>query len=714
MVTNYILTDTSREVTMRSKPICHFIAGACICFSSTSPAVEITLQEVTVTGTREGQLKAETPATVDIIKADEIRAVRPTHPSQIMGQVPGVWVSVTGGEGHQTAIRQPLSTNPVYLYLEDGIPTRSTGFFNHNALFEINLPQAGGIEVSKGPGTALYGSDAIGGVINVLTRPAPLKPEAEVLGEMGESGWKRLLVTGGNTAGDDGWRADLNLTDTDGWRTHTAYDRQSGMLRWDRVLSDNATLKTIVTFSNINQETAGSSSISKNDYENNPTTNYTPISFRKVSAYRASAAYEKETGDTLLSVTPYYRNDDMDYIANWSLGYDPTLLNTNNQSFGLMAKFRKDFAPYRARIIVGVDLDRSPGAHLEKVISSTTTGSGYTKVYTSYTEGAKVYDYDVTYQGVSPYVHGEFSPSEKLRLTGGLRHDEIRYSYDNRLSDGATTTGGRYYYRPADTSVKFNHLSPKLGLTYAFNSSFNGFASANHTFRAPSEGQLFRPGAATAAAALVTNTTGLKPVRVDSYELGLRGKGEQGLAYEASLYRMEKRDDILSYKDPVTNATQAVNAGKTLHRGIELGAGMDIAREWRLDVAYSYAKHSYEQWVVNSTTDYSGKEMSTAPRSIANVRLSYAPAALNGGRMTMELVSLGSYWLDDANTAKYPGHDLLNLRVNYPVNKAIEVFGSINNLTDERYAENASLSSNNQVFSPGMPRTIYAGARYNW
>jgi iron complex outermembrane receptor protein len=311
-------------------------------------------------------------------------------------------------------------------------------------------------------------------------------------------------------------------------------------------------------------------------------------------------------------------------------------------------------------------------------------------------------------------VHGEFSPSEKLRLTGGLRHDEIRYSYDNRLSDGATTTGGRYYYRPADTSVKFNHLSPKLGLTYAFNSSFNGFASANHTFRAPSEGQLFRPGAATAAAALVTNTTGLKPVRVDSYELGLRGKGEQGLAYEASLYRMEKRDDILSYKDPVTNATQAVNAGKTLHRGIELGAGMDIAREWRLDVAYSYAKHSYEQWVVNSTTDYSGKEMSTAPRSIANVRLSYAPAALNGGRMTMELVSLGSYWLDDANTAKYPGHDLLNLRVNYPVNKAIEVFGSINNLTDERYAENASLSSNNQVFSPGMPRTIYAGARYNW
>jgi outer membrane receptor protein involved in Fe transport len=81
-----------------------------------------------------------------------------------MGGVAGVWVSVTGGEGHQTAIRQPLNTNPVYLFLEDGVPTRSTGFFNHNALYEVNLPGAEGIEVTKGPGSALYGSDAIGGV----------------------------------------------------------------------------------------------------------------------------------------------------------------------------------------------------------------------------------------------------------------------------------------------------------------------------------------------------------------------------------------------------------------------------------------------------------------------------------------------------------------------------------------------------------------------
>lgn len=99
-----------------------------------------------------------------------------------MGQIPGVAVAVTNGEGHTTAIRHPFTTNPVYLFLEDGIPIRSTGFFNHNALYEINIPQSGGIEVIRGPGTALYGSDAIGGVINVLTRPPPAQREVTLGG----------------------------------------------------------------------------------------------------------------------------------------------------------------------------------------------------------------------------------------------------------------------------------------------------------------------------------------------------------------------------------------------------------------------------------------------------------------------------------------------------------------------------------------------------
>src|SRR5574343_1042593 len=252
--------------------------------AATTHAETTSLGEVTVTATREGQLVNETPATVDVSKEKTLREVKPTHPTEIMGQVAGVWVNVTGGEGHQTAIRQPLTTNPVYLYLEDGVPTRSTGFFNHNALYEVNLPMAGGIEINKGPGSALYGTDAIGGVGNVLTRKPPTKPEIESSIETGSYGWTRAMVTGGSAFGNHAFRADLNLSHTDGWRDKTAYDRQSGTLRWDSAIGNDATLKTVATFSNIDQETAGSSAISRQDYLNNPKANYAPISLRRVQA----------------------------------------------------------------------------------------------------------------------------------------------------------------------------------------------------------------------------------------------------------------------------------------------------------------------------------------------------------------------------------------------------------------------------------------------
>jgi len=126
----------------------------------------VDVEGVVISATRGSRDAMATAASVGVVEGSSIREARPAHPSEIMGRIPGVWVNVTGGEGHMTAIRQPLGTQPVYLFLEDGVPTRSTGFFNHNALYEVNVPQADRIEVLKGPGTALHGSDAIGGVLS--------------------------------------------------------------------------------------------------------------------------------------------------------------------------------------------------------------------------------------------------------------------------------------------------------------------------------------------------------------------------------------------------------------------------------------------------------------------------------------------------------------------------------------------------------------------
>jgi outer membrane cobalamin receptor len=326
------------------------------------------LPVMTVTGTREAESTAETPASVTVISGETVRKVAPAHPAEIMGRVPGVVVEPTTGEGHITGIRQPFGTSPVYLFLEDGVPIRSTGFFNHNALYEINIPQAEGLEVIRGPGLALYGSDAVGGTVNVLTRAPSLTPEAEARYETGSFGWLRGLATASTTEGDTGVRADMNVTHSDGWRDDTAYDRQSATLRADHWLSGTALLKTVITFGNIDQETGANSTLFIDDYKYNPTANYTPIAFRKVQAFRFSTAYENGLGDTLWSFTPYMRWNQMTLLPSWQLSYDPVVYTTGATSFGMLAKYRRDFAPWRTRLIVGTDLDYSPGFHVENKI----------------------------------------------------------------------------------------------------------------------------------------------------------------------------------------------------------------------------------------------------------------------------------------------------------------------------------------------------------
>ncbi|HJV24256.1 MAG TPA: TonB-dependent receptor [Aromatoleum sp.] len=690
------------------------LSCACVAGGSVAADADTVLGQVTVTATREETKLVETPASIGVVKAAEIAADKPSHPAQILSQIPGAAAAVTNGEGHTTAIRQPFSTAPVYLFLEDGVPSRSTGFFNHNALYEINVPQAGGIEVNRGPSSALYGSDAIGGVVNVLTRTPPTKPEASASLEAGDFGWRRALLSGGNGYENGGFRADLNLTTTDGWRDSTGYDRTSGTLRWDHFVGDSAVLKTVVGFSEIDQDTGANSPLVRSDYRDDPTKNYLPIAFRKVHAFRLSTNYEQEIGNSLVSVTPYFRDDSMDLLASYALRFDPSLAETRNQSYGLMAKWRQDFAPLRARLIAGVDLDFSPGARRENRIDATTRGSGASQEFIDYTVGARIYDYDVEYRGISPYVHGEISPTERLRLTAGLRYDDMRYEFNNRFSAGAVQVGSSFYGQAADQSLSFHRATPKLGATYALDDNTHLFASYNQGFRVPSESQLFRPSRTTsrvAAVALAQSALQLEAIKADQFELGLRGVAS-GLSYDVVAYQLTKRDDIVSQRDPVTTQTITTNAGETRHRGIELGLGAPLRDDLRVDAAVSYARHEYVDWKT-SQGDFSGKEQLSAPRLIANTRLTWAP--MRGTRAQLEWVRIGSYWLDDTNTVKYGGHDLFNLRGDYALTRSVSLFGSIQNLTDRRYADSAQLSTGRTpVYSPGLPRTLIAGVEAKW
>jgi iron complex outermembrane receptor protein len=136
-------------------------------------------------------------------------------------------------------------------------------------------------------------------------------------------------------------------------------------------------------------------------------------------------------------------------------------------------------------------------------------------------------------------------------------------------------------------------------------------------------------------------------------------------------------------------------------------------------LSYSRSSHTYEDWV-SGGDDFSGNNIESAPETLANVRLNYKPAVLNGGRAELEWSHLGEYYMDAANTVDpvkatvYDGHNLVNLRMNYFVDTNLELFARVINLNDQRYATVAAFSRNNAEFAPGMPRTVYAGVEYKF
>ncbi|MHB1071604.1 MAG: TonB-dependent receptor [Gemmatimonadaceae bacterium] len=662
----------------------------------------VSVAPVVVSATREQRRRAEASATIDVLDAVELSRTRASHPAGILNRIAGVHVAELSGEGHSMAMRQPITTKPMYLYLEDGIPTRATGFFNHNALYEVNIPQAGGVEILKGPGTALYGSDAIGGVVNVLTRGAPVAPTVEGNLEGGAHGYTRVLASAGLTRAGQGVRADLNVTHSDNWKERAPFDRQSGTLRWDAFALRGWTVKTVVTASNIRQQDVPS--VDSALYRRNPAFNRAPIAYRTVQALRASSAWELERGASLFSVTPYIRRGAMGLLPSWQLTYDPQTWDTRNSSLGLLLKYRRDLPAIGGLVIAGADLDRSPG-HFTARQAVTAPVHGR---WSSYTNGELEYDYDVRYAQFSPYLHAEATPLARLRLDAGLRADLSGYAYDSRLAPLATGA----HRRPADTTLSYTHLSPKVGATYDVGGGTSLFGSYRHGFRAPSQSQLFQQNSAA-------NTVGLRPVMVDSWETGVRGSAGRRMVYQVSAYDMTIRDDIVTFITE-SGARVATNAGETRHRGVEASAGAALARAVRLDVAWSVSRQRYVDWQPRAGTSFAGKLMEQAPRDLGSVLLTWSPALLHGGRVAAEWSHTGGYAMDPANTQWYEGHDLLALHANAILGGRTELFARVSNLGNVRYAELASVDPSRRdpaqriQYTPGAPRMVYLGVKRGW
>lgn len=716
----------------------HFIAGALIATALPVLAEHADyLETVVVTATRDSNSLGDTAASVGVLDEATVRALNAGHSAELLNRISGVNIVQLGssGEGVAAAIRQPVSYSPVYLYLENGVPTRSAGFFNHNALYEVNTAVANGVEIIKGPGSALYGSDAIGAVINILSGQPPLEDATSATVEAGQDGWRRGQLSLARLYQTQAFSARLNVTNNEGWRERTRSQRRDATLSWYREFDSELWVNTVLTVTDIDMQTGGSG-LRYQDYRHEPEQAGNRIGFREVNALRLSSAFEKPLAKGSVTVTPFLRTNDLEYLASWTLNtgrvqppppwcpdcpaaldsQDAHVNESGHDSAGVQLKYRRDLNE-DSFYIVGVDSEYTRGYQTQQYIERSDSDGG--PYWLSYREAGELYDYEVDFVALSPYVHLERQLSPRWRISGGLRYDNFRYHYDNRLGDiapgtaddPATAVFEDSHIREPDQVVELEHLSPKLGLIFAMADSLNAFAAYRHAFRIPDAGQMFRSGA-------TLDSTALKPVRADSLEVGLRGNLGARTAFDLALYHLEKRDDIVSVTES-TGARRNVNAGQTRHYGLELNLDFRLTDTIDLGIAYSRSVHKFGDWD-DGRKDYSGNEMPDAPQDFANVRLAWHPALLRGGGIELEWLHQGEHWLDESNDRDgdprdrdtYGGHDLLNLRADYFPSESLRLFARVLNLGDEAYAETTAKWG--PTYTPGRPRTLYLGVGVNF
>lgn len=675
----------------------YLLLPALVALSSTTLAKDQDYSEEIITTTHRHSLLLDTVGNAAQIDEATLERIDATHIQDTLVRVPGVNLHQGNGQEYLPAIRSAVLSGPgacgAFLTAQDNIPLRAAGFCNINELFEADSEQAQRIEVIRGPSNALYGSNAMYGVINVIMPGAPDSRRSTVGVEAGQNDYARVKLSYGDRFGDQGFIVNFNGTHDGGFRDDAYLHQQKLHARHEY---DGGDTRVATTFSatNLNQETAGYI-VGTDSYKDDDIikTNPNPEAYRDASSFRLYSRVEMDmTDNQMLTITPYWRKTDMNFLQHFLPG---TPLEENGQdSIGTMLAWYDDIND-DLHWIVGVDVELTDSflKETQSVPSFSSRPLG------------KHYDYDVNATVIAPYAQLDWRLSEKWRLNAGIRFDYTKYDYDNKMISGNTrddgtpcpSPSGCVYSRPADSTDSFDNWSPKLGILYYLNDNARVFANFSHGFRAPQATELYRLQG-------MQQIADIKSEELNSIELGIRAQREN-YGYEAVVYQMKSKNLIIRDSSLFNRS-----GGKTDHFGVELALNVALAEDWDLSLVANYSDQQYAKDLPLAGIS-AGDQVDSAPKHFGSAQLNWKIA--EPVNVELEWVHMGSYYTDTQNMHSYDGHDLFNVRALWKLNNHWDFALRVLNLTDENYAERAdyTIFSGDRYF-PGEPRAIYLQANF--
>ncbi len=670
--------------------------------------------EIVVTAERRAQSINTLPSNAAALTRNDLDSVGAQAPSEALNRLPGVAIHRGSGVESLPAIRSPVLTGGQgagsFLVLEDSVPIRAPGFSNINELYETSLDFAERVEVTRGPGSALYGSNAVHGVVNVVTRePGSFDVDGtrdEFSFEAGEFG--RLHATAYinrvlsdrriTDARDQGYivvskspfmagNLGISVRDERGWRDHSGVNEQrifAGFTDSYRGAIDKIDAR--VRFTNLEQETAGFVE-GTNAYRNEALAraNANPEAYRNSKVLRAQAALSRDIGDHWsLSLTPFARWIDTDLLQHFlpSRALEETSQTGGGVQGALYWDPSEDFS-----LILGVDVDRTTG-ELREFQSRVTQPNGYVQ--------GLHYDYTVDATVIAAYAQASWAFAQDWRLIAGVRGEQSAYDYDNRAPSGDV---GRFR-RPADRSDDFATLTPKLGLIYSITDQSSAWLNLARGARAPQASDLYSLQTLQTAGEQKAET-------IDSAELGWRIRFANDARLELVLYAMEKKNSAFRNADGFT-----VPFARTRHEGVELSGSLPLGDLFAVSGWASYAKHTYDfndPVTRAGESIVSGGDIDSAPRRLANAQLTWTPTDALSAEIGW--THMGEYLTNAAGTRRYPGHDVIDLRANWKATDTIEFYTAVRNLEDVRYAERADFAFGNDRYFPAESRAVTVGLR---
>jgi iron complex outermembrane receptor protein len=700
----------------------------------TSPNVSVALvptannlQQIVVTANREASLRTESPIAISKISPALINDTKPVLITELINKVPGVVMLNYNNEQHAMSIRQPMGTSAYFLYLEDGIPLRPMGIFNHNALIEMNVLGISSIEVVKGPASSLYGPEAVGGAVNFITHRPTAVPTAKVGVQGDQWGYKRFQYSTGGMIGKKlgVYISGFEARQRDSWQTYSDYDKSSATARFDYFLPKRTKLTASFSANEYYSDMAGSvDSVAFYRREYSSTTNFT---YRKVHSQRARFTVSHQwngQNETLLTLA--YRNNYIEqnptYAIRWTSASTAASGERNRNSLHskvLLLQHIIKFNFLDAKLLTGASMDHSPTnywAYRIDLAARLRPDGKSVEQYTIVQERPDIYlsKYEANLKNYAAYSQFEANPYQRLKITLGLRYDRLSFDYVNYLD---ASSGNKAYAQ----------FTPKIGATFDLLHDKGLYMNYSEGFSPPGLTSIFRkkPNATSGSAFYYD----LEPARFRSFEIGGWGAFLENKVYvDVAAYQMIGNKELLNIRQQ-DNSTDYQSAGKTLHRGIEYGLTYKPATEWAVRFGGTNAIHRFDDFELSTrSTDkiknVNGNDMPQSPRWIANSEVTYKSTYFKGLRVSLEWQRIGSWYQDQVNKVNYEdkgflglkGISYLNLRAGYAL-KGFELFTNVMNLTNELYANAASRgnsSSDRTSFTPGAPRTFVLGIQYNF